>query len=208
MHRSEERQQPELNRRDDDQEAPRHQQIQWGKQMTGRDATPETILTLFEREGHAFSARNLATSVHRVGKLGEHRVRSDRRLPPLAEKCRRRIDAFAPQELANTAWGFAKTDFIERVLFIAIAVEALKRLGDFNSQNLANTVWAFAKADVAAEALFKAIAAAALRCIGEFKAQEMANTVWAFATADVVAQTLFKAIAKEALKQIVDFEDE
>ena len=149
--RNEERQPHEGNRRDDDdQEAPLYQQIQWGKQITGRDATPETILTLFVRDGHAFSARNLATTVHRVGKIGGPRVRSDRRLPPLAEKCRRRIGAFEPQHLANTAWGFAKTDFIDRLLFVAIAAEALKRIVNFNSQNMANAVWAFATAGVKA----------------------------------------------------------
>ena len=75
---SDERQPREANRRDDDQEARRYQQIQWGKQITGRGATSETILTLFDREGHAFSARNLATTMHRVGNFGGTRVRSDR----------------------------------------------------------------------------------------------------------------------------------
>ena len=84
MHPRDERH-PRESYHGDDQEAPLHQQIQWGKQITGREATPETILTMFEREGHAFSARNLATSVHRSGKIGGRRIRSDRRLVPLAE---------------------------------------------------------------------------------------------------------------------------
>ena len=177
----------------------------WSKRMTERGATAETILNLFEREGQAFSARNLATCVHRVGKFGGPRMRLDRRLPPLAERCRRRIDAFQPQEIANTAWGFAKTDFIERPLFLAIVAAALTRLGKFNPQELANTVWAFAMGGVAAETLFEAVAVEAVWQIRDFNVHDMAAAVWAFATMGVAAQTMFNTIALEAPRRIRDF---
>ena len=56
-------------------------------------------------------------------------------------------------------------DFIERLLFNAIAEAALIRIVDFNSQEMANTVWAFATAAVSAQELFNAIAAEALKRI-------------------------------------------
>ena len=76
--------------------------------------------------------------------------------------------AFEPQALANTAWGSAKTGFLQRLLSTEIAVEALLRIDEFNAQELANTmVWAFATAGVMAQALFEA--------------QNLLNMVWAVA---------------------------
>jgi len=83
--------------------APRHQQIAWGKQITGRNATPEAILTLFEQSGYRFETRNSATVVHRVAKLGGKKSRRDPRLERLIDMCGRRIGDFEPQEIANSA---------------------------------------------------------------------------------------------------------
>jgi hypothetical protein len=60
----------------------------------------------------------------------------------------------APQNLAITAWAFAKAGHAAPRLLDAIAAEAVPRLRDFNPQGLANTVWAFAVADHLAPALF------------------------------------------------------
>ena len=54
-------------------EAPKWQQITWGKQITGRSATIDSILGLFDAQGHRFSSRNLATAAHRVAKIGGRR---------------------------------------------------------------------------------------------------------------------------------------
>ena len=161
-------------------EAPLQQQIAWGRQITGRDATHETILVLFERDGHRFEARNLATALHRVGKFGGRRLTRDPRLKRLVDMCARRIGDFKAQEITNSAWGCAKSGFADQRFFGEIAAEAARQINEFNPQNLANTVWAFATASVVAERLFKAVAAEVSRRINEFKAQEMANTVWAF----------------------------
>ena len=67
--------------------------------------SPEAILTLFEQNGDQLSARNLATAVHRIGKLGGRRFMRDPRLGRLIEMCGRRIGEFKPQEIANSAWG-------------------------------------------------------------------------------------------------------
>ena len=183
-------------------QARRQQQIAWGKRITRLDATPATILALFEREGHRFEARNLATAVHRVGKLAGRRLTRDPRLERLIETCAWRIREFEPQGITNIAWGSAKTGSKNQRFFEVIAAETPGRICEFNSQNMANMAWAFATACVSAEPFFTAIAAEAPLRIGEFNAQAMANTAWAFATAGVSAEPLFEAIASEAPRQI------
>ena len=84
--------------------------------------TPEAILRLFEQNGHRFEARNLATAVHRIGKLGGRKVQKDPRVNRLIEVCGRRIGEFEPQEIANSAWGCAKTGFTDQRFFNAVAV--------------------------------------------------------------------------------------
>jgi len=121
--------------------------------------TPEATLTLVEQNGNQFSARNLATAVHRIGKLGGKNVRQDPRLERLIEMCGRRIGEFDPQAIANSVWGCAKTGFTDQRFFKAVAAEVPRRIGEFNAQAMANTVWAFATASVAADPLFKAVAA-------------------------------------------------
>mmetsp|Transcript_25319 Transcript_25319/g.81910 ORF Transcript_25319/g.81910 Transcript_25319/m.81910 type:complete len:514 (-) Transcript_25319:1772-3313(-) len=183
--------------------AGRQQQIWWGRAMA--NAEPEAILTLFEKAGHRFSGRNLATAAHRLAKRGGRRFRDDPRVAQLAEGCRRRVGDFNSQEMAITAWAFATASVAAPRLFEAIAAEASARIRQFTPQQLANTAWAFATASVAAPRLFETIADEAARRIDEFKSQGLANTAWAFATASVVAPRLLEAIADEAPRRIHEF---
>ena len=154
--------------------------------------TPESILTLLKQYEAQFSARNLATAVHRIGKLGGRRVQQDPRLERLIEMCGRRIGEFEPQEIANSAWGCAKIGITDQRFFKAVAEKASRRIHAFNPQAMANTVWAFATARVAADTLFKAVAAEVPRRIGEFNAQNMTNMVWAFACVGWEGRNLFR----------------
>ena len=52
---------------------------------------------------------------------------------------------FNEQDLANTAWAFAKVGRDHARLFDALARAALLKISGFNEQNLANTAWAFVK---------------------------------------------------------------
>ena len=65
----------------------------------------------------------------------------------LAKAAERRNGDFNAQDLANSAWAFAKASFPNAELFAVLAKAAGRRLEDFNAQNLANTAWAFATAD-------------------------------------------------------------
>ena len=65
-----------------------------------------------------------------------------------------RVGDFNAQELANTAWAFAKAGQPDAQLFMALARAAERRVGDFNAKHLANTAWAFAVANCYSDQLF------------------------------------------------------
>ncbi|KAJ8600478.1 hypothetical protein CTAYLR_004480 [Chrysophaeum taylorii] len=184
--------------------------------MTGRGATPETILSLFASRGNEFSEfsarRNSSTAAHRVAKFGGRNrdtQKRDRRVMALAadvfRRCIREVD---PQHVAKTVRALA-TAGIEapRQLFAAIAGAAPALLDEFKPQELANTAWAFATAGIEApHQLFAAIAGAAPSLLDEFNPQGLANTVWAFATAGIEApHQLFAAIAGAACSLLDTF---
>ena len=57
----------------------------------------------------------------------------------LARAAERQLGSFKAQELANTAWAFAKGVQANAYLFTVFARAARQNVGDFDEQNLANT---------------------------------------------------------------------
>lgn len=69
----------------------------------------------------------------------------------------RNLNNFNAQEIANTAWAFAKAKLLDALLFAkpttagqldtsvlgALAIAAQRRLSELSPQNLANMAWAF-----------------------------------------------------------------
>ena len=76
----------------------------------------------------------------------------------LAAEAAGRLSKFNAQNLANTAWAFARLEHPAPALFEALAAESAGRLAEFNAQNLANTAWAFAAAGHQAPELFEQLA--------------------------------------------------
>jgi RAP domain len=126
-------------------------------------------------------------------------------LNALAERAELCVDDFAPQGLANVAWGFATLNHKTPSLFDAIAHAAQACIDEFAPQALANTAWAFATLNHKAPLLFDAIARTAPVCMGDFKPQELSNTAWAFGTLNHEAPSLFDAIAVAAQARINEF---
>ena len=120
-----------------------------------------------------------------------------------------KLDAFNPQELANTAWAFATAGQRASQLFDALAAEVVQRsLSDFNEQALSNIVWAFATAGHLAHPLFDAVAIEAAARLDEFTPQALANTAWAFANNGIyghAAPMLFDELAAEAIERLDSF---
>jgi len=70
--------------------------------------TPAAILTLFDQNGERFSARNLATAVHRIGKLRGRNSRHDPRLARLIEMCVLSELAISSSRISRTASGVVR----------------------------------------------------------------------------------------------------
>jgi Leucine-rich repeat (LRR) protein len=116
------------------------------------------------------------------------------------------MDDFAPQWLANVAWGFATLNHKAPSLFDAIADAAQARsIEEFAPQALSNLILAYAKMNHNSPALFDVIAQAAQVRINEFKPQSLSNTAWAFASLNHKATLLFDAVADAAQVQINEF---
>ena len=63
-----------------------------------------------------------------------------------AEAAERRVSELTAQEIANTAWAFAKAGQSDKRLLAALGRAAERRMIEFNKQDITNTAWAFAKA--------------------------------------------------------------
>lgn len=94
-----------------------------------------------------------------------------------------RVAAFKSQELANTAYAFARVGHRDERLFAAVGAEALPRLHEFNEQELANLAWAHAAVGVANGRLLEAIAARLCADVRALSPPGLCNTVLAFAKA-------------------------
>ena len=62
----------------------------------------------------------------------------------LARAAEWRVDQFNEQELANTAWAFAKASQSDVALFRLLASAVERWVSEFKPQELINTAWAFA----------------------------------------------------------------
>merc|ERR1712216_852999 len=88
---------------------------------------------------------------------------SDDNIFGVSREAERRANEFNGQELANTAWAFAKVKLSDEKLFRALAREAERRVSDYNAQEFANMAWVFAEVNLFDEKLFRALAREAER---------------------------------------------
>ena len=57
----------------------------------------------------------------------------------------RALDGFNAQNLSNTIWAYARSEFYSPNLIAAIAARTASKLHEFNCQNLSNTAWAIGR---------------------------------------------------------------
>jgi len=189
-------------------EASRQEQCDWTREMTAPSATYESVLALFDAQGHRFESRNLSTCAHRAAKYGgKHNIylQKDDRMRRLADACRERVKEFDGRGLSIILWAFATAGVEVPALFHAIESEALLKMNTFEVVELTNTVWSFALARIDAPALFRLIAQVALPKIKNFGSQNLANFIWAYSMVKIDAPLLFEAIKDESLKKINEF---
>eukprot|EP00928_Gymnodinium_smaydae_P038278 TRINITY_DN26430_c0_g1_i1.p1 TRINITY_DN26430_c0_g1~~TRINITY_DN26430_c0_g1_i1.p1 ORF type:complete len:1082 (+),score=131.33 TRINITY_DN26430_c0_g1_i1:283-3246(+) len=161
----------------------------------------QTIRTF---SGDGIQARQLANIAHGAARSGKGQ-NMGAMLSALARSIEPRLGECNAQELANTAWAFAKAGHDDAALFKALEVVVVKRVDEFNSQELANIVWAFATAGYSSKQLFTAFGVAVKRRLDEFTTQGFANVAYAFAKAGHVDTQLFTAMARSADWRINDF---
>ena len=142
-------------------------------------------------------ARELANIAHGVAKSGRA-CSMDVLMQALAVSIRQRVSEANAQELANTAWAFAKAGQLDAQLSGALARAAERRIDEFKAQEISNMAWAYATAGCSDALLFEALARAVEQHLESFSAQGIANTAWAFAKAGHVNSHLFSAMAKVA----------
>ncbi|KAJ1458996.1 hypothetical protein M885DRAFT_460259, partial [Pelagophyceae sp. CCMP2097] len=179
------------------------------------EASATEILLLFHEESDVFTGVNLATALHRLGKLS--RTFDTKKHRPVLKSLLRHATASVVDEpklwgskaLANAVWGASKLGGDPRMLFEAVSVEALKKIGTYNAHELVNTVWAYATVKAMdwkhSKAVMHAVAFNAPNKLPCFHPQSVSNMSWAFATAGVPAPDLFEGMALKAVMRIDDF---
>ena len=150
--------------------------------MTAQVLEPLIRQTASAAQAGQLYARELSNVAHGAAKCRDS-IDLDILFVALASAAQQRLATFNAQDLAKTAWAFAKAARSDELLFVALARKAQQLLATFNAQDLANTAWAFATAARSDELLFVALAREAQQRLPTFNAQSIANTAWAFATA-------------------------
>ncbi len=110
-------------------------------------------------------------------------------------------EIFNPQNLANTAWAFAKLFHRDDLLFTRMAQLAEEQIEDFSAQNLSNILWAFAKVQHDNFMFFELTSYHILRLLPEFSTQAAVNSVWAMAEISYHHRQVFCQVAEIATKR-------
>lgn len=154
--------------------------------------------------GNEIRARQLANIAHGVARSGTGQSMKSlvKALAKAIERCLHDCNA---QELANSAWAFAKAGYLDANLFSSLARVVESRANDFNAQELANISWAFATANQSDAKLFSALSGSIQWHLGDFSAQGLANTSWAFAKVGHLDAQLFAAMARSAEQLMATF---
>jgi very-short-patch-repair endonuclease len=110
------------------------------------------------------------------------------------------LATFLPQNIANTAWAFAKTGNLSLKLFDAISRELRARSEEFKPQELANIAWAFASSGVKNRESYTSLVRAFLDKIPHSNNLNLVTMVWSLATAEYSHPELFKHVAQELVR--------
>jgi hypothetical protein len=162
------------------------------------------ILTQLQKQPHDFQARHLSNLIWAIATLPLDQSTKNPIIDTIASLSLAHIDEFNAQNLANTAWAFARLGRQHNLLFTRIAEQSLAKLDTFSTQNLSNLLWAFAKLNFRSHKLFVAMKAACSNQLHNFRPQELSNILWALATLEVPCSQLAWAIVDRSLL-VTDF---
>lgn len=162
------------------------------------------ITALCHTRLHEFDTVNFVTAIHRLAR--NQGGQSSSALGPIVQHLQEKAGELKVQQLANTAWSFARLLISNGPLCDAISPAALQSIPQFGAQEFANIAWSFAKRCVLTVPMMDSLAAEAINIIGDFLPQHLGNTAWALARLLNVNEPLLDAIAGESIKMLAHCE--
>lgn len=155
-----------------------------------------------ESRGHEWlGTRQLANTLHAISKMNLKNIPGARKFVTLStnEQTSRFLARNGePQEVANSAWAFAKYQLQSRTFFAELDNQADRLVSCGLPQEVANAAWACATLDVQAPRLFSVVEKNASWLASSERPQAIANTVWACAKLGVESPNLFAEVEKHA----------
>ena len=180
----------------------------------------QTVLAVVRDVGDYIGAVNLATAMHRLGRL----VRSARVKNPgvlnhvvkhqqykdLLDKTEDFIDTMEPRALANFLWGMAAMGDQKNT---GIVLRLGNRLMEINptelkTQEISNVVWSLATLEMQMPDLMDRMLGAACDRINECVPQALSNMIWACATLRHHNPRFISAVAESASPRLDTFQSQ
>eukprot|EP01134_Creolimax_fragrantissima_P006129 CFRG6129T1 len=159
------------------------------------------IVKTIEDDVQFFSATDVAQLSWALARLNlQH--------PALYKAMGRRLKTLSkdmsPQEVSNTAWGYAANGVYRRDYFYPLSHRAVEKLDEMNLQALGVLVRSFADMKDKDQLLFAKCAKKVRKHIDHLQASDVANIVvaFAFASQSVVGRTIIPALAVHSLTSI------
>ena len=159
---------------------------------------------LMGMEGDFFpDVQPLSNIIHAIAKLDVDKEACEGIISAIVEKGDWIAARGKSQEVANTAWAFARLEVDAPAFFAALDRRGEWLADEVNTQEAGNIAWALAKARIDAPTFFNALEGKGKWIVESGKAQEISNIYWAFANLKicgrgVVGKNFFGAVEKDA----------
>lgn len=180
----------------------------------------QTVLAVVRDVGEYIGAVNLATAMHRLGRL----VRSAKANNPrvvskvlthpqyrkLLSKAEDFIDTMEPRALANFLWGMAALGDQENTGIVLRVGSRLMEIDptELKTQEISNVVWSLATLEMHMPDLMNRMLAAACDRIDDCVPQALSNMIWACATLRHHNSRFIDAVADSAAPRLDSFQSQ
>ena len=184
----------------------------------------QTVLAVIRDVGGLMGAVNIATAVHRLGRLvrevrksaeyGERiqdRLYSNRQYQYLLQRVVEVHDAFTPRSLANVLWGLAAIGRTKNKELIDVLMRKLLTmdLAEVKTQELSNVLWSMATLGVDDHpTVMDKLLDSACERIDECVPQAVSNMIWACATLRHHHPNFSQAVAASAAPRLSSFQSQ
>jgi len=180
----------------------------------------QTVLAVVRDVGEYIGAVNLATAMHRLGRLvrsakaNNPRVVNKMLMHPqykmLLSKAEDFIDIMEPRALANFLWGMAALGDQENTGIVLRVGDRLMDIDpkELKTQEISNVVWSLATLEMHMPDLMNRMLAAACDRIDDCVPQALSNMIWACATLRHHNSRFIDAVAESAGPRLDSFQSQ